>query len=320
MARQWRIEFEGAFYHILSRGNERKNIFKNSEDRILFLDTLGGMAERYDVEVYAYVLMSNHYHLVLKTNRANISQAMQWFGLTFTRKYNIKHHRSGHLFQGRFKAFLVENDEYLLHLSCYIHRNPLRARIVKRLIDYKWSSYPIYVYKKSHPKWLQTNAILSQLNVKNPQKAYKEIVQNYSKEEKKLWEEFRHGLILGSQEYVDKIKTKYLSENPNIEIPQKRKILGSDPHAILNKAASFLKCNMADVLSSKRVKPSNKEKRGLLIYLLWDMGLYNNKEIGELFNLGYSSISRRVSDMRLLLLQNNKLKKKFNRIKSLIKI
>ena len=142
MTRQWRIEFEGAYYHILSRGNERRNIFYDNDDRISFLEILGKMSERFEIEVYAYVLMNNHYHLLLKTNKPNISKSMQWFGTTYTRRYNIKHKRNGHLFQGRFKNFLVENDEYLTLLSCYIHRNPLRAGIVRRLVDYPWSSYP----------------------------------------------------------------------------------------------------------------------------------------------------------------------------------
>ena len=129
MTRQWRIEFKGAYYHILSRGNERRDIFLDHDDRVLFLETLGNMSDRFEIEVYAYVLMGNHYHLLLKTNKPNISKSMQWFGTTYTRKYNIRHKRNGHLFQGRFKNFLIENDEYLIRLSCYIHRNPLRAGI-----------------------------------------------------------------------------------------------------------------------------------------------------------------------------------------------
>lgn len=98
----WCIEFERAYYHILSRGNERKNIFTNNDNRISFLEILGNMSERFAVEVYAYVLMNNHYHLLLKTNKSNISKNMQWFGTTYTRRYNIKHRRNGHFFQVDF--------------------------------------------------------------------------------------------------------------------------------------------------------------------------------------------------------------------------
>ncbi len=222
MARQWHIEFEGAYYHILSRGNEQRDIFDDNGDRISFLETLGNMSDRFEVDVYAYVLMDNHYHLLLKTNKPNISKSMQWFGTTYTRRYNIKHKRSGHLFQGRFKNFLIENDEYLKLLSCYIHRNPLRAGIVRRLVDYPWSSYPVYAYGKKSPEWLRTAPILSLLDTNDKHKAYRKMVQSYSREEKGIWEDFRHGLILGSQKFVNRIKSKYLSENPYVEIPQKR--------------------------------------------------------------------------------------------------
>ena len=129
MARAWRIAFEGALYHVLSRGNEKRDIFYGDDDRRLFLDTLGDMAQRFEIEVFVYVLMDNHYHLLLRTRRANLSRAMQWLGVTYTNRFNARHSRSGHLFQGRFKNMLVQNDAYLLQLSYYIHRNPLRAKM-----------------------------------------------------------------------------------------------------------------------------------------------------------------------------------------------
>ncbi|MCK4469982.1 MAG: transposase, partial [Desulfobacterales bacterium] len=109
MGRQWRIEFAGAFYHILSRGNESRDIFYDDEDRRLFLDTLAEMSERFDSNIYAYVLMDNHYHLLLRTNLPNLSKAMQWVGPTYTRRFNNRHSRSGHLFQGRYKSIIVQN-------------------------------------------------------------------------------------------------------------------------------------------------------------------------------------------------------------------
>jgi len=162
MARAWRIEYEGALYHVLSRGNEQRPIFIDNDDRLLFLETLGEMSERFEIDIFAYVLMDNHYHLLFRTNRANLSKSMQWFGATFTRRFNVRHNRSGHLFQGRFKNMLIENDAYLLQLSYYIHRNPLRARVVKRLASHRWSSYQVYAYGKSSAKWLNTDLILSQ--------------------------------------------------------------------------------------------------------------------------------------------------------------
>ena len=131
MTRQWRIEYEGCLYHVFSRGNEKRDIVSEEKDYVLFLDTLGQMSNRFDVEVHAYVLMNNHYHILLKTKKANLSKSMQWFGTTYTRRYNLRHSRSGHLFQGRFKNIVVGDEQYLLWLSCYIHRNPFRAGVVK---------------------------------------------------------------------------------------------------------------------------------------------------------------------------------------------
>jgi len=104
MARAWRIEYEGALYHVLSRGNERRDIFWDDDDRTMFLTGLAEAGERFAVDVLAYVLMGNHYHLLLRTRRANLSKAMQWLGLSYTTRFNFKQSRSGHLFQGRLKS------------------------------------------------------------------------------------------------------------------------------------------------------------------------------------------------------------------------
>jgi len=189
MARPWRIEYEGAYYHVLSRGNEGKDIFYDDKDRKVFIETMGEASQRFDVALFAFVLMSNHYHLILRTNRANLSRAMQWLGLTYTRRFNNRHYRSGHLFQGRFKSIMVENDAYVVELSCYVHRNPLRARMVKRLMDYKWSSYPVYAYGHKGPEWLKTDLILSFFSGTDSRRAYREKVQRYAEEEKRLWED-----------------------------------------------------------------------------------------------------------------------------------
>ncbi len=107
MTRPWRIEYDGAYYHVLSRGNEGRDIFYDDKDRRYFFDALGEMSERFEVEIYAFALMSSHYHLLLQTKGSNLSRAMQWFGVTYTRRFNNRHFRSGHLFQGRFMCRLM---------------------------------------------------------------------------------------------------------------------------------------------------------------------------------------------------------------------
>ena len=161
MARSLRIEYEGALYHILSRGNEQQDIFVVNDDRVTFLKALCEMSVRFEITIFAYVLMGNHYHLLLRTNKANLSKSMQWLRTTYSRRFNLRHFRSGRLFQGRFKSILVQNDAYLTQFSCYIHRNPLRDGLVDRLTDYHWSSYRAYAYSRKPPSWLNTKFILS---------------------------------------------------------------------------------------------------------------------------------------------------------------
>ncbi len=122
MSRAWRIEYEGAYYHLLSCGNEGRDIFSKDKDRDVFLVTVGEMSERFEMDVHAYVVMDNHYHLLVCTRQANLKKAMHWFGTTYTQRYNRQHDRSGHLFQGRYKSIIIQNDAYLLQLSYYIHR------------------------------------------------------------------------------------------------------------------------------------------------------------------------------------------------------
>lgn len=206
MSRQWRIEYAGALYHVMSRGNQGQSIFADDNDRRMFLDILDEVSERFSIEIQAYVLMANHYHLLLKTLEPNLSRAMQWFGTTYTRRYNIRHGLGGHLFQGRFKSIVVDNDSYLSQLSCYIHRNPLRAGLVSRLADYSWSSYNHYAYTKKPPKWLKTELILNQSWARDKHTAYRAKVQRYSDEKGSIWEDVKHGLIYGSTKFIDEIK------------------------------------------------------------------------------------------------------------------
>jgi len=321
MARQWRIEFEGALYHILSRGNGQQDIFLGDEDRNCFIDVLGEMSERFAVDIFAYVLIDNHYHILLRTQKPNLSKSMQWLGTTYTRRFNLNHFRSGHLFQGRYKSIIIENDAYLLRLSHYIHRNPLRAGIVQRLADYPWSSYLAYAYNKRHPDWLKTDVILKQYNVKDKRRAYRLKVQNYSDEKNRIWEDVRHGLIYGSQNFVDKIKSNYLTDQSRDELPQLRRMLkGTEPGMVLHKAAKVLDCNVENFKQSRRISKDDKDDRDLLIYFLWETGIYTNREIGELLGVTYSSISRRVNIAKERFKKKRQFNKKYQHLKSLIKV
>src|SRR4030042_4360893 len=156
MTRPLRMDYPDSFYHILSRGNERKEIFRDEKDHIRFLDMVGKNVERFKLEVHSYVLMKNHFHLLIHTKAANLSRAIQWLGVSYSVWFNRRHQRSGHLFKGRFKSFLIENDRYFTAMCLYLHGNPLRAGLVESLSDYKWSSYRAYADKTHQPPWLPT--------------------------------------------------------------------------------------------------------------------------------------------------------------------
>ena len=321
MGRAWRIEFDGAFYHVMSRGNEGRNIFFDDDDRQGFLAVVGGISERFEIDIFAYVLMDNHYHLLIRTQQANLSKALQWLGVTYTRRFNNKHSRIGHLFQGRFKSIIVQNDIYLMQLSCYIHRNPLRAGVANRLAQYHWSSYPVYAYGEKGPQWLATELILSQFPEKSRHRDYREKVQGYAKEEKRLLEDLQHGMILGSKRFVDKIRSTYLPQVPHREIPQQKSIAKEfNPVSFLDKAAKILNCDIRRFRQSSRISSSDKADRDILVYALWKTGLLTNEKIGELFGVTASSISHSVRALSLKLKEDRQSRDKLNQIYSLFKI
>ena len=270
----------------MSRGNDGQDIYSNDDDRNLFLETISEMSERFEVDIFAYVLMSNHYHLLVRTNRVNLKKAMQWFGTTYTRRFNNRNFKKGHLFQGRYKSILVQNDAYLMQLSCYIHRNPLRAGIVRRLIDYKWSSYPIYAYAKKGPAWLSTQLIWSYFKGADKHKQYRKKVQKYAEEEKRLLEDIHHGMILGAKKFVNKIRKQFLPDIPHNALPQQKQLARDiNLDDLLIKSAKVVQIDLDKCVQGKRLRGIDKHKRDLLVYLVWNKGLMTNEQLGRVFNI-----------------------------------
>ena len=301
----------------MSRGNDGQDIYLNDDDRKLFLETISEMSERFEVDIFTYVLMSNHYHLLVRTNRANLKKAMQWFGTTYTRRFNNRNCKKGHLFQGRYKSILVQNDAYLMQLSCYIHRNPLRAGIVRRLIDYKWSSYPIYAYAKKGPAWLSTKVILSYFKGADKHKQYREKVQKYAEEEKRLLEDIHHGMILGAKKFVDKIRTQFLPDIPHNALPQQKQ-LAKDIKLddLLKESAKVVQIDLDKCVQAKRLRGIDKHKRDLLVYLLWNKGLMTNEQLGRVFNISNSAVSHSVKVFKEKMINDKKVKTQFDKLNS----
>ena len=164
MPRPLRIEYENACYHVMNRGRSHQNIYNDKVDYQIFLAILAEAHKRFRVQIQSYCLMSNHYHLLIKTPEGNLGRAMRHINGIYTQRYNRLHKMDGSLFKGRYKAILVEQDSYQLQLSRYIHRNPIEAGMVEKLEDYLWSSYPNYLGKVKLPEWLYPQEVLAQLH------------------------------------------------------------------------------------------------------------------------------------------------------------
>jgi REP element-mobilizing transposase RayT len=236
MARPLRIERAGGWYHVSGRGNERRAIFRDDRDRLHFCELLGEMVSRFRVRLHAYVLMDNHYHLVLELTESNLSRAGQWLNVSYSVWFNRRHGRSGHLFQGRFKSVVVDPVQWGLELSRYVHLNPVRVgrlglgkagrqqqrlgatgapdaqRVKERvtqLRSYRWSSYRAYVGLCRRPEWLECDVLeMGGGRKEERQRNYREYVERAVREglEKSPWEALQDQVVLGGVEFLQKLR------------------------------------------------------------------------------------------------------------------
>lgn len=221
MARPLRIEYEGAVYHVTSRGNAKKRIFKDDIDRDKFLETLSIVVNRFNWLCHAYCLMDNHYHLLIETPEANLSRGMRQLNGVYTQSYNRRHKKTGHIFQGRYKAVLVEKENYLLELSRYVVLNPVRAGITEKPEHWKWSSYSATAGIKKTPHYLTVDWILGQFGSirRKAEKQYKEFVLSGIKEESP-WKKLKGQILLGEGEFIEKFKDLLAQKEEIKEIPR----------------------------------------------------------------------------------------------------
>lgn len=316
MARPLRIEYEGAFYHVTSRGNDRKRIYFATSDYEKFKSYLKEAQQKYGYVLHCYVLMPNHYHLVIETPHANVSKVMHYINGSYTNYINKKHGRSGHLFQGRYKAIVVDRDTYLLELSRYLHLNPVKAKVVDTPIDYIHSSYRSYVSRRKED-FVSCDLILQMIS-KDPKYAeewYRDFVEKAIGDE--LESPFGHiygGMILGGRQFIEEILGK-LEEDiaSKEEISYRRELKGAwRPDEVVDIVASYFKVSQNEVLRG------NKEHKKIAIHLLKQYTGMTNKQIGELFgNISHSAVSKSYLRFKAELTKNRSLK---NRVEELIRI
>jgi len=198
MGRPLRLEFPGALYHVTSRGDRQEDIYEDEDDRLLFLGGFGEVCKSYNWICHGYCLMTNHYHLLIETPDANLSQGMRQLNGVYSQKFNRTHKRVGHVFQGRYKAIMVEKDSYLLELTRYIVLNPVRAKMVYSAQEWKWSSYRAMTGQSKIPFWLHTEWILSAFNPMKGRaiEAYKRFVSE-GKGQSSPWSNLKNQVFLG---------------------------------------------------------------------------------------------------------------------------
>jgi REP-associated tyrosine transposase len=221
MSRPLRVQFPGALYHVTARGDRRESIFEDDRDRQALLQVLGQALERFDATCFAYCLMPNHYHFVLETRRANLSRLMRHVNGVYTQRCNRRHENVGHLFQGRFKAILVDRDAYLLEVCRYVDLNPVRAQLVKREQDWHWSSYRAHVGLADGPQWLNSLALWRQLAHGDApgRKRYAAFVAQGRGI--RLWDEALKGQIyLGDERFLARAQSENKGAGNTREIPR----------------------------------------------------------------------------------------------------
>jgi putative transposase len=245
MTRPLRILIPGAFYHVTCRGNDRRAIFKDDRERTAFLEKLRGSLATYQVELHAYVLMDNHFHLMVCTPKGNLSEFMRHFNISYTAAYNRRHRRVGHLYQGRYKAIVIHQDSYLLELSRYVHLNPVRIkgfqkRSVKEnagyLERYRWSSLPGYLKAANKQFWVCYDMVLDQVG--QSRKRYGQFItdglsQGYSTP----WDEVSGQVVFGKDEFIERMKGSVEQGSTHREQPSIGMLAAKEPKAIIRMVA-----------------------------------------------------------------------------------
>ena len=221
MSRPIRIEFPDALYHVTARGDRREDIFEDDHDRRAFLQTLAAVVEQFNWLCYAWCLMDNHYHLLIQTPDANLSKGMRQLNGVFTQTSNRRHHRVGHLFQGRFKAILVDSDAYLLELARYVVLNPVRARIVKKPGDWRWSSYRASIGQVPADSFLAIDGLLAQFAKRRSvaQARYTQFVSEGIKGASP-WQQLKGQVFLGDVQFVERMQASIAKrQRRDVQIP-----------------------------------------------------------------------------------------------------
>lgn len=290
MVRPLRIEYPGAVYHVTSRGDRREPITKDDIDRQAYLGILGQALERFDAVVLAYCLMGNHYHLVLHTRQANLSRLMRQINGVYTQAFNRRHRLSGHLFQGRFKAIVVDTDSYLLEVCRYVDLNPVRAKMCKQPGAYPWSSYRALTGQHPAPDWLDTQAVYDQLftgrNAARAAAKYADFVAQGKGVQ--LWDEnLKQQIYLGDDAFITRMqKLAGLGDSSSTTSPTRGR------KANVSKIHTSSPARDSDVMRYAALSFATKDERNQNMANAFYQGGHSQTAIAQAFKVSGSTVSR----------------------------
>jgi len=273
MARPLRIELPGGIYHVTSRGDRREPIYLGDADRVAWLELLGEVCELHNWRCHGYCLMGNHYHFVVETPDANLSAGMRQLNGVYTQGFNRRHALSGHLFQGRFKAILVDRDAYLMALSRYVVLNPVRAGLTTHAGDWPWSSYRAMVGLAPAPVWLETDWVLAQFGHERAwaQQRFADFVAE-GIGQPPVWDGLRHQVFLGDDVFVERVTRALPAYARSREIPRAQR----------------------RATAPTLVEFAQRYPRREAMARAFQTGAYTLLEIGRHFGVHYSTVSRNV--------------------------
>ncbi len=298
MARPLRIDYAHAFYHVTCRGNEQQAIYQDNRDRSVFVEKLQLSLAIYSVRLHCYVLMSNHFHLIVETPKANLSEFMRHFNVSYTGYYNRRHRRVGHLYQGRFKSILVEADSYLLGLSRYVHLNPVRVGVLRRhgykeklryLQRYGWSSLEGYVESGKRRAWVIYDGVLDYVG--GSRKRYARYIEEGLQEGYgSPWEDLKGQVVLGEEGFWEKVRGKWKKGRESVkEQPSLRALQKVEGEEVLREAARQFKLKPEEL---RKKRTGYRDQRGLVMELMCRYSEMKQREVGEMMGgIDYTTVS-----------------------------
>ena len=320
MARPLRIEFPDAWYHVMNRGRRHEEIFLDFRDYQAFIDLLKAVSEMFNAQIAAYALMPNHYHLLLRTPEGNINRIMRHVGGVYTQTFNRRHDHDGQLFRGRYKAILVDEDEYLLGLVRYIHHNPLKAGIVTTLKNYEWTSHKGYLSDDDAWAWLYREPVLKRFSnsLDEARSGYlRFMAQDDDEKVEQAFSRMNLPAFLGGKEFISKIKDRFFTAKTNREVPTAKHLAPSD-REIMTAVLAVYEVEEATLFISRR--GSTNEPRDVAIYLLRTLCGQPLQRIAESLSVrNYSTVSTTLTRVERRLAEDAEFKKRLEKVRAVLK-